>query len=239
MSMSIKEITDHLLDELSPLKFGLPVTHVYNPLLYARQSYDTYFSLYGKSPKEVLLVGMNPGPFGMAQTGVPFGEVESVRNWLKIETKVGTPENPHPKRPIDGFNCHRSEVSGRRVWSWAKEQFGDPENFFKRFLVLNYCPLVFMEESGRNRTPDKLAKAERDLLYKACDKALLETVQHYKPELVIGVGAFAEKRSIVALQASDVKIGRITHPSPANPKANKGWSEFIKKELNELGILAR
>ncbi len=234
--MSIKKITDDLLSELKRLKFGLPVTHVYNPLEYARESYDTYFSRYGGGTKEILLIGMNPGPFGMAQTGVPFGEVEAVKQWLKIETAVGKPGKPHPKRPVEGFNCHRSEVSGRRVWGWAKECFNTPENFFRRFLILNYCPLVFMEESGRNRTPDKLAKEERNLLYRSCDAALLKTVQIYRPKLVIGIGAFAEKRAQLALKGVGVRIERITHPSPANPKANRGWAKCIEKEFREMGV---
>jgi len=236
MSMTIKQITDRLIKELKPLKFGLPVTHVYNPLLYSRQSYDEYFKRYGTGTREVLLIGMNPGPFGMAQTGVPFGEVDAVKNWLGIEKPIGRPDNPHPKRPIQGFECHRSEVSGRRVWGWAEDKFGNPDVFFQRFLVLNYCPLIFIEESGRNRTPDKLPKHERDLLYQSCDRALKETVLHYQPKKVIGIGVFAEKRAGEALTGIDVQIGRITHPSPANPKANKGWSDCIEQEFKQLEI---
>lgn len=235
--MSITEITDRLLANIKSLKFAKPVTHVYNPLEYARLPYDNYLSLYGKSPKEILLLGMNPGPFGMAQTGVPFGEVEAVKSWLKIETDVQQPPAVHPKRPIEGFACKRSEVSGKRVWGWAKNQFETPDRFFERFLVLNYCPLVFMEESSRNRTPDKLPKTEKEELFQACNQALLESVEYYDPRYVIGVGAFAEKRAKEALKGHGVNIGRITHPSPANPKANKGWESIIMQELSQLGIL--
>ena len=35
--------------------------------------------------KRVVFLGMNPGPFGMAQVGVPFGEVAAVRDWLRID----------------------------------------------------------------------------------------------------------------------------------------------------------
>lgn len=235
--LTIDYITDQLIVDLKPLKFGLPVTHVYNPLLYSRASYDEYFQRYARGTKEVLLVGMNPGPFGMAQTGVPFGEVAAVRDWLGIEKPVGTPEQPHPKRPIQGFSCLRSEVSGRRVWGWAKSRFGTPRSFFERLLVINYCPLVFIEASGRNRTPDKLSKNEKASLYQACDKALRNTVLLFKPRWVVGVGLFAEKRAEVALTGLDVRIGKITHPSPANPQANAGWSERIEQEFEQLGIV--
>ncbi|MGB8424564.1 MAG: single-stranded DNA-binding protein, partial [Desulfobacterales bacterium] len=105
-------ITDELVAQLETLTFGPPVTHVYNPLVYARKSYDVYLNRYALRPKEIVLVGMNPGPWGMTQTGVPFGEVRAVKNWLGIQTEVGVPQNVHPKRPVTGFSCEKSEVSG-------------------------------------------------------------------------------------------------------------------------------
>ncbi|GBC61265.1 single-stranded DNA-binding protein [Desulfonema ishimotonii] len=234
--MTIDNTIDALVRELSPLRFGPPVSHVYNPLEYARKSHDLYLHQYGKSPKTAVLMGMNPGPWGMAQTGVPFGEVGAVRDWLDIEAPVGTPAHMHPKRPIEGFACEKSEVSGRRLWGWAKERFVTPDRFFSQFFVANYCPLVFMEESGRNRTPDKLPKAEKKLLFAICDQALRETVEYLQPRYVVGVGVFAESRAKAALKGMDVIIGRITHPSPANPRANRGWAELAEKELGALGI---
>lgn len=229
-------ILDDWLRALAPLRFGPPVTHVYNPLEYAREPYERYLTRYGEGRKEVVLLGMNPGPFGMAQTGVPFGEIAHVRDWLRIEGHVGKPAHEHPKRPILGFACHRSEVSGARVWGWAKENFGTPERFFARFFVFNYCPLVFMEASGRNLTPDKLPKAERDPLFAACDEALRRLVAIWQPEWVIGVGAFAEGRARAALADTDVSIARILHPSPASPLANNGWAENVNRTFRELGI---
>jgi len=234
--MSAAPIIDELIEDLRPLRFGPPVTHVYNPLEYAREPFDRYLERYGKGRREVLLLGMNPGPFGMAQVGVPFGEIHMVQSWLGIEGRVGKPENEHPKRQIQGFACRRSEVSGRRIWGWAKEHFGTPANFFRRFFVINYCPLVFMEATGRNLTPDKLPRAERDPLFAICDRAVLRLVERFQPRFVVGVGAFAEERALAILEGSDVQVGRILHPSPANPKANRGWSEAASLELREMGI---
>jgi len=234
--MTPARITDELVAALEPLRFGPPVTHVYNPLVYARRPYDLYWERCGAAPKEVVLLGMNPGPFGMAQTGVPFGEVGLVREWLGIEAAVGKPEVENPKRPVEGFACRRSEVSGRRLWGWARERFGSAEAFFGRFFVANYCPLLFLEEGGRNRTPDKLPAAEATPLYAACDRALRATVAHLRPRLVVGVGKFAEDRARQALAGLDVAVGRITHPSPANPKANRGWQPLVETELAALGV---
>ena len=229
-------ISRALVRRLKPLRFGAPVAFVYNPLIYARRSHELYLKKWGGVPREILLLGMNPGPFGMAQTGVPFGEVSLARDWLGVAAPVGKPPQEHPKRPVDGFACRRSEVSGARLWGWAKERYKTPERFFERFLILNYCPLVFMEKGGRNITPDKLPAAERDPLLAACDGALREFVAFYRPEWVIGVGAWAEKRARAALGDGGPKIGTILHPSPASPLANKGWAEQAERGLRALGI---
>ncbi len=114
------KISRRLRDEVEELHFALPVSHVYNPLVYAEEPHRRYLERYGGSPKEVLFLGMNPGPWGMAQTGVPFGEVSLVGRWLGIDGVVGKPAREHPKRPVTGFSCSRSEVSGRRVWTWEE-----------------------------------------------------------------------------------------------------------------------
>jgi single-strand selective monofunctional uracil DNA glycosylase len=232
----LESIVADLVNALRPLRFGPPVTHVYNPLEYAREPLRQYHAKFASTPKEVVFLGMNPGPWGMAQTGIPFGELNAVRNWMQINAPVGTPTKTHPKRPVMGFSCTKREVSGRRLWGWAQKEFQMPSHFFKRFFVANYCPLLFIEKSGRNRTPDQIRVAERKPLEEICDHALRRTIEYFKPRYVVGVGKFAEKRARIALDDHKVKIGVITHPSPANPQANRGWESLIVKQLAALGI---
>jgi single-strand selective monofunctional uracil DNA glycosylase len=235
--LNLTTITNRLIRGLENLTFAPPVTHVYNPLIYARRPYEQYLKTYSLSSKEVVLVGMNPGPWGMAQTGIPFGEITAVKDWMGIDASVGKPASENPKRPITGFDCTRSEVSGRRLWGWAKETFGTPEAFFKRFLVINYCPLLFMEAEGRNRTPDKLPIAERTPLLAACDQALQDTLAIISPQFAVGIGAFAAQRVKAVAKNMNITLGQITHPSPANPRANRGWATFIKEEFRQMGII--
>lgn len=229
--------TDQLCDDLSSLTFGEPVTHVYNPLIYARASHEQFVRRFGDSTKRVLMLGMNPGPWGMAQTGVAFGEIPAVRDWMGIEAQVEKPDPEHPKRPIEGFACTRSEVSGRRLWGLFAEKYPQADDFFADHYVINFCPLVFMEESGRNHTPDKLPAAEAEPMTAACDRHLQNCIEALQPEFLIGVGAFAEKcleRSVKALDrdpGGSVTLGRILHPSPASPAANRGWAEAATKQL--------
>jgi single-strand selective monofunctional uracil DNA glycosylase len=179
---------------------------------------------------------MNPGPFGMVQTGIPFGEVAAVRDWLKIEGPIGRPELEHPRRPVAGFSCPRSEVSGQRLWGLFAKRFGLAHQFFGRHLVMNYCPLAFLESTGRNRTPDKLPPAERGRLLEICDAHLKQVIEILEPDWLIGIGDFAAKRAQEALSGKAIRIGRILHPSPASPAANRNWAELATSQLKELGV---
>lgn len=226
-----------LCEDVDALAFAEPVTHVYNPLRYAQKPHEKYLSAFADSPKKVLFLGMNPGPFGMSQTGVPFGEVAAARDWLRITGRVGRPDPEHPKRPVEGFDCTRSEVSGRRLWALFADRFGKPEKFFADHFVVNYCPLVFLEESGRNRTPDKLPLEERVALGRVCDRHLRKVVELMEPEWLVGIGNYAEKRlKDVVGETNGTRIGRVLHPSPASPLANRGWAEAATKQLEEQGI---
>lgn len=232
--------TERLAAELRGLEFSPPVAYVYRTLDYTWQAHREYLKRFGKGKKRVVFLGMNPGPFGMAQTGVPFGEVAAVRDWMGIETPIGKPEHEHPKRPIDGFQCQRSEVSGRRLWGLFSERFESAPAFFKDHFVLNYCPLVWMSSTGANLTPDKLSAAEMAPVEEACLKHLQEVIALLKPSWLIGVGGFAEERLHRAAEAcgSKANVGRILHPSPASPAANRGWSEAASRQLAALGVWA-
>lgn len=238
ISRELLAATDGLSASLRGLPFADPVSHVYNPLDYARDPHARYVTRFADTPKRVLFMGMNPGPWGMAQTGVPFGEIPSVRDWMGISGEVGKPHCEHPKRPISGFACAKSEVSGRRLWGLFSAFYPKADDFFEQHFVVNYCPLVWMEESGRNRTPDKLPAGEMAPVYAACDAYVAEHLRLLEAEYVIGVGAFAEAcLARIAAQAGVTPVvGKILHPSPASPAANRGWAEAAEKQLRALGV---
>jgi len=232
----IQQLASDLNKKLADISFPAPVAYVYNAFDYAFNGYVAYTDKFAQGNKRVLLLGMNPGPWGMSQTGVPFGEIPSVREWMGLDANIGQPSPEHPKRPVQGFACNRSEVSGRRLWGFFAEHFGSPENFFKDHFVANYCPLAFLEDSARNLTPDKLPSTVSVQLEAACDWHLRELVRLLQPEWVVGVGGFAEKRARLALDGMDLQLGRILHPSPASPAANRDWSGTALKQLIEQGI---
>lgn len=235
--MRIIRVYEDLAAELSGQKFTAPVAWVYNPVEYARQPHNRYLRRSARGTGKTLLLGMNPGPFGMAQTGVPFGDVAMVRDFLGINGRVDHPARQHAKKPVLGFECKRREVSGTRFWGWVQERWGDPDLFAEEFLVINYCPLLFMEEGGRNLTPDKLKPAERRRLQASCDAALLKATTILKPRMVLGIGRWACDRAQTALTGTGVPTGMILHPSPASPAANRGWAPVVEKQLREYGLI--
>ncbi len=245
VARALLDAAGQLSRSLADLHFAPPVAHRYDPLDYAWAGHAAYLSRYGQGRKRIMFLGMNPGPFGMMQTGVPFGEVAAVRDWMGIEAPIGQPEHQHPKRQIEGFACRRSEVSGRRLWGWIARRWGSPEAFFREAIVINYCPLVFLEASGKNRTPVQLPAAEQRALEACCDQHLARVIEALQPEWVIGIGGFAEKRlkHVVAEVLDDrplarrLRIGQILHPSPASPAANRGWDEAADQQMRALGLL--
>jgi single-strand selective monofunctional uracil DNA glycosylase len=234
-SRSVLEAARRLRKAVAELHFGPPVIQVYNPLEYAWTAYSRYLTLYGQGKKRVLFLGLNPGPFGMVQTGIPFGQVRAVRDWLGIDVKISPPATQHPRRPISGFACTRNEISGERLWGLFAGRIGSARQFFRDHLVLNYCPLAFLEASGRNRTPDKLPAAEREPLFAACDEHLREMVRLLKPEWLIGIGEFAARRARHCSPNDQPRIGSILHPSPASPAANVKWATVASAQLEMLG----
>jgi len=229
------DVLRELRDDTRKLEFSRPVAHVYRPLDYAWPMVEAYLSRFGRAPKEVLFLGMNPGPFGMAQTGIPFGDVVTVREWMKLSAPITAPEDTHPKRPVLGLAATRVEVSGRRLWGAIQQKHPSPATFFKRAFVLNYCPLLFLDEGGANVTPDKLQKAERKACEEICDRSLAAAIAALRPKHLVGVGVYAKAR--FEKVAPDRQVLCIAHPSPASPQANRGgWDGLVQAALEAGGV---
>lgn len=130
------------------------VSHIYYPLQYAYDPYENYVNKYCNGAKSVLFVGMNPSPHGMCQTGIPFGDVNYVKNWLKIGGEVKIPPIQHPNYPISGYSHTLTEISGSRFWGFLSKHFREPENFFEIGFVVNYCPVALISDRGYNLTPE-------------------------------------------------------------------------------------
>ena len=233
--IAARDLLCNRCDRLSP-DLPSPVAHALNPLAYARAPNGEYIRRYCGLGSHTILLGMNPGPWGMGQTGVPFGDVTQVRELLGIHAlPVDQPPNQHPNRPIHGLDCPRGEVSGTRLWGALAGIFGSADEIHQQLFIVNHCPLLLYNADGQNITPDKLRGPVADELMAACDEHLLSIADALQTSRVIGIGRYAEKRATVLFQGTDIAVDSIPHPSPANPLANrkKGseWRAIVRQKL--------
>jgi single-strand selective monofunctional uracil DNA glycosylase len=235
--MEILGASQQAAERCQALDFDEPVTCTYNPLDYAWEGYRAYLQRFAGEPKDVLMVGMNPGPWGMGQTGVPFGDIDRVREGMGIaDIEVGTPETYlEDERPVHGFDCPRNERSGTRLYEGLAERFGTLEDAYEHLFVANYCPLLFFDDEASNITPPRLRKADREALFAICDERLSRLIDHLDPDALVGVGRFAERRieAVLADRGEDRQVEYLLHPSPANPMANKDGGDFWRAQLAE------
>jgi single-strand selective monofunctional uracil DNA glycosylase len=224
---------DRLNDELAELTFRPPVYRVVNPWDYAKPGRDGFLRKLGDSPRTFFL-GMNPGPWGMAQTGVPFGEVGMVRDWMGLHPEVSPPENEHPKRPVEGMACSRREVSGRRFWGLMRDHYGSAADCLAEVAVWPFCPLMWLKESGANLPPNQLRVSERRPMEEMCDRSLAGVLDVLQPQHLVAIGQYAEVA--LARVCPEREVTRILHPSPASPAANQDWAGTVTRQLKDAGV---
>ena len=226
-----------LSGQLAAMRSRIPVTAVYDPSQYAREPFESFLQLCAAGRRRYLLLGMNPGPWGMAQTGVPFGTVSWVRDWMGITGRIGQPAEMLASRPVAGWACPREEVSGSRLWGLLAEMYKSAGRLFSEVAVLNYCPLLFLQSSGSrtsNVTPDRLPAAVAGRIQSACDEHLARVVDLLDPQLLVGVGAYAHR--CLQRVAPERNCGSILHPSPASPAANRGFHQQALRQLRALKV---
>lgn len=226
LSVKCNKLIPMLIENITNLKF------VYNPLDYAWEPHKEYIKKYGGLGAQTIIMGMNPG-HGMGNTGIPFGCPKKVRNYLKIkDCKVRKPEKMHPKRKIQGLNCKKPEISGKRIWKLIEEIYGPPDNAFKNIFIINHFPLWMFNDSGQNITPEKLNRKKVKKIFDICDQYVIDVAKILKIKTIVGVGKYAERMAENVTEKKEmkhIKKKMIPHPSPANPLANKEKGAIWRK----------
>ena len=230
-----------LRDDVGPIGRRLvsegSVDVCYNPLDYAWDVHEAYLRRMGGSGARTVVLGMNPGPHGMGQVGIPFAATSMVRDLLGITgIPVSQPEAVDPRRPVVGLEYPREEVSGTRLWGLLARHYGDAAAIASHVFLVNHCPLMlFSGPRATNITPDKVSGTTAQELLERCDEHLCEVVSIFNAERVIGVGKFAESRAKDALRGNSVEILGCWHPSPASPLANRNgggdWRANVRAVL--------
>ncbi|KAI4467057.1 single-strand selective monofunctional uracil dna glycosylase [Holotrichia oblita] len=206
-----------LNEKLRNLSFNKPVEYIYNPVEYA-------FDM----------------SMGYGTNGNPFGEIKMVKEWYRIEAKINKPAIECPDRPIMGLNCHRSEISGKRLYEFFKKVSDTPENFFKNTYLYNYCPLAFMmKQNGKNITPAQLKGSVKKELEEHCNDTLLQVLSTLNTEIIIALGKYVKDQAESILRAHNIdhiQVIYLLHPSPQIP-GNQNWGTKAQKVLEENDLL--
>ena len=230
ITYKLSENCDHCKSKI--IRDNDNIEFAYNPLNYAWEPHKKYLENYGSLGAKTIVMGMNPG-HGMGNTGIPFGCPEKVSKYLNITgLEVKEPVNIHPKRRINGLECKKPEISGKRIWGLIEDIYGPPKNAFKNIFVLNHFPLWMFNSEGQNITPDKLKKSSAEDIFKICNKYLSDIINMLNAKKIIGVGKYANKMAHEAIKENNLEgiiIEEIPHPSPANPIANKDKGALWKK----------
>jgi len=164
---------------------------VNNPYHYAWEPYRNFVRAYLNKPIQVLFLGINPSPAGMGRNRIPFGDIDTVLDWLKITGKV-TDLEKNEEISIENLRRNGGENSGKKLWGLMKDLTDTAENFFDHCFVHNYCPLLFTKD-GKNLTPNEVPN--RDELEHDCDKNLLATLDLLQISCIVGIGEYAAKRA--------------------------------------------
>ena len=70
LAEQLMAIEEKLAEDLMKLTYEFPVEYVYNPIKHAKELHYNFLKQYYRTgPKPILFLGMNPGPWGMVQTG--------------------------------------------------------------------------------------------------------------------------------------------------------------------------
>ena len=183
------------------------------------------------------MLGMNPGPFGMAQTGVPFGDVAMVRDFVGITGRVGKAAARASAAAGDGLRLpplggERHAVLGLGARPFRDARSGSSTAPSSRTGARS-CS---WRSRARNRPPDKLRAGERAQLFAACDDALVADRGGARGRRSSSASAASPSSARETALGGDVEIGRILHPSPASPAANANWAGLVDAELRALGF---
>ena len=215
------EFTDHKLAVLPRIwtlsaKNKSEVAEPQNPFSFALDPYCQFVHEYLNGPIDVLFLGINPSPTGMGRNGIPFGDIDSVINYLEItdaQLKDGTKIADLPR---GGKNA---EYSGKLLWGLIEELAGPPQNFFDHCFVHNYCPLLFTtHKNGRTKNVTPKDLADKSELEAICDEYLLKTLALLNVRVLVVMGGYLENRVKNCFKKID--------PAPAPPPFSASSASF-------------
>ena len=146
-------------EKLSPRIAAAAGWKVWNPGSYGAPWHRVFREIYPLRERPILMFGLNPGPYGMGQTGIPFTDVRRLRQCLPKMALTLRERGREPRVPglaprsLRRFFTREFESSAVRVYRFLELGWGSAEKGWRSVGVANSCPLLFLDPEGRNQTP--------------------------------------------------------------------------------------
>jgi single-strand selective monofunctional uracil DNA glycosylase len=217
---------------------------VLDPSRYGERWHAPFRRLYPPRARPLLVFGLNPGPYGMAQTGIPFTDLkrlaqglprlaaELARSGERLSLPGLAPSSLQP------FLTRTFESSSVRVHRFLRLAHGSAERAFREVVFVNPCPLLFIDRAlGENRTPADLPRALRAGVDEARVEVVSVAVARLRARGAIVLGRDAAAALSVPLRArlGERAVVEWEHPARAVPDI---WARGLLAALRRRGLLA-
>ena len=205
---------------------------VWNPQLYGLPLYRRFATEHLPTSRgAIVALGLNPGKYGMSQTGIPFTDVtRAARVGIAIEPPGLAPASLRPF-----LKSYRVERSSASVYNLLDALWGGPAEGWRRLWAVAPCGLLFLEPDGTNVTPADARLARRDDVRELRLRVIRESVEAARPRGVLLLGQDVARVAADAL--GDVETLVVDHPVARGPgrRGPAWWAGVVAQAVRARG----
>ncbi len=242
-------------EDLAPALRRATGWRIWNPGLYGETWHARFRRLYRPGQHPLVVFGLNPGPYGMAQTGIPFTDIRRLVSALpdlaaELRGRGERVEPPGLAPPgLRPYLSRSFESSAVRVYRFLKKGWGGAERGWTEVVVANPCTLLFIDPAeGKNRTPADLARAARlrgsgrDQVRELVEsfgririRCAVESIEALSPRGAILLGKDVQAALGPALRRilGEARVIPWEHPARAVPES---WASGLLSALRRRGL---
>ena len=230
--LALWESHAHAWEALRPRLARATGLRVWNPQLYGLPLYRRFAAEHLPHARGgIVAFGLNPGKYGMAQTGIPFTDVtRAARVGIAIEPPGLAPASLRPF-----LKSYRVERSSASVYGLLDEAWGSPREGWRALWAVAPCGLLFLEKDGENVTPADARLARRDDVRELRLRVIRESIAAAKPRGVLLLGQDVARVAAEALAAEDVLV--VDHPVARGPgrRGPAWWAQTVTEAVRKKG----
>jgi len=212
---------------------------VWNPALYALDIYQEYLTKFPPEPGAILALGLNPGPYGMAQTGIPFTDCRTASGALGMEMTI-------PGKAPDDLISRLKKANGKWRGTYERSSlgmyrflilaWGDIKTAYRNWFVGNPCPLLFLDPERWNVTPADPRLRRMKEVGELRQRAVIGFSEILNPRGIVCFGKDVAKAvgEVAIRQVGPDRVVFYEHPARAVPEK---WAAGLLQELTQRQLL--